>query len=34
MCAALSAFQADNQLPTTGEPDDATAQKLAEAFGC
>jgi hypothetical protein len=31
---ALSAFQAKNDLPSTGVLDAATAQKLAEVYGC
>jgi hypothetical protein len=31
---ALSAFQGDSGLPVTGTADDATNQKLAQAYGC
>jgi peptidoglycan hydrolase-like protein with peptidoglycan-binding domain len=30
---ALEMFQADQELPTTGEPDDATKAKLKEVYG-
>jgi len=34
LAAALTAFQASNDLPSTGALDDATVKKLGEVYGC